>query len=256
MSERFVEGVLVPFAGAEKDKAGLNWDKDTDFVIDMFQPQPVFAYHGQDYARAGTIDKLEIREEGLWARARIQMTDKVKEIMDSGRAAWSSSTMPHLMDVEKETRYVRRWPIVEASLILSEHAGARDGLTSVAYARMGEEEVPSVHAGAVRSEWLVFPHQAPGDTGVGVNLNEDGSPSKLPEPEFPDYMRGAPAVSLPAGKPPEPYEPNIRVASEWDGISTLGMAFAHQIGIRGADGERFLRAIGERGFAGAGRETR
>ena len=249
MAERFVEGVLVPFAGADKDKFGTYWDKDSDFVIDMFQPQPVFAYHGQDYARVGSLDKVEVRDDGLWVRARIQLTDKVKEIMDSGRAAWSSATMPHLMDVDKESGYVRRWPIVEASLILSEHAGARDGLTSAAYARMGEEEVPSVHAGAVRSEWLVFPTQAAGGVGTGEKLNGKGFPSERPAKEpakEPAYMRGAPAVSLSAGAPPAPYEPNIRVASEWDGISTLGMAFAHQIGIRGAKGERFLRAIGER----------
>lgn len=248
MAIRAVDGILIPFTG-KKDKKGTFWDAKSDFALDMFGPQPVLLYHGVfgDHTRVGRVVAAEVREAGLWIRAEID--DAMAGLADfiaSGKAAWSSGTAPHLMDVA-EDGYVKRWPLVEASLVHSEHAVASEGLTSANYVRVGEAAdafrsdilamPPWSGALAAPTQWFKTEEQfAASSTTMDVKHRQGNAQA---------WMFGDPLKALPAGGTPViPEAEHIRVASEFDSLSTLGLAFCMNIGK--VSGERAFRALGNR----------
>lgn len=224
-----VSGILVPFARAQDDSAGLWWNRSTDFALDMFNPIPILLHHGlRGLVRLGTFGKFELRDNGLWAEGEVEGED-AKALLDSGRAAWSSGTLPHLMKVDAGG-YVRSWPLIEGSLLAVEHAGARGGLTSAQYVRCGIDV--DFEGVSVRSSWLQLPGSMPFHR-QDEPAREERSDERDDGQEFRGTFSGRvsggrPAMrSLPPESNPSPVAPvqPIRVASRYDRISLLGMLF-------------------------------
>lgn len=306
-----IEGILVPFATADDDSYGTFWDRRTDFALRMFYPQAVLHFHGLlegvQLKREGEFEKFGIEPgAGLWARARLNPRSVLHDVLESGRAAWSSAAVPHLIKVDRHTGYVRSWPIFEGSIGDVSQVSARRELTRAHYARAGIE-IP--HDFLRRSQWTgaidmqledVFP--ADGDTKPEDDKEEvkavvkDGEPGDKDEGGAnTEVEKGAESESeSPALEPTEiasvveaairgvlgsvngpkpadksepatrsaakgdldvvkPKTPNIRVASEWDGINLLGMAFHHEaskvVGVNRMDAgidERYYRAMADK----------
>ncbi|GEM_PF-1379391 len=174
-----VDGILVPFSGPEDDSYGTWWDARTDFRLDMYAPHPIFYFHGlRDYEQHGRLRKFELRPEGLWAEG--VLTDSASplfELLDSGRAAWSSATMPLVASPPRPDGYIAVWPIVEGSIADAGEVSARRGLTAADYAR-----AVANRESYVRSKWGGW-QMEPQDPKLQDNKDpkETGSNGQTPE---------------------------------------------------------------------------
>ena len=130
-----IEGILIPFTTPDKDAYGTYWNRFTDFGLDVFAPHPVLYLHGlRNVQRQGTLVEFEIRDEGLYARAELRGDSSLYSLIDSGQAAWSSGSQPHLIEQGRDG-YIRKWVLVEGSIGDRSEVAAADGLTAAAYVR-------------------------------------------------------------------------------------------------------------------------
>lgn len=145
-----VDGILVPFSGPEDDSYGTYWDARTDFKLDMYAPQALLHFHGlRDSERHGHLLRFEVHDEGLYAEGRITLArSPLYALLDSGRAAWSSATMPLVASAPRPDGYIAVWPIVEGSIADASEVSARRGLTAADYARAVAGKEPYI-----RSVW-------------------------------------------------------------------------------------------------------
>lgn len=145
-----VDGILVPFAGPADDKYATWWDARTDFALDMYAPHPLLFVHGvRDNRQHGVLRGFEVTTEGLYAEGVIRVSDSpIYELLDAGRAAWSSATMPVVASPPRADGYIERWPIVEGSIADSSIVAARRGLTMADYSRAVAEK-----ESYIRSVW-------------------------------------------------------------------------------------------------------
>lgn len=135
----FVEGVLVPFAGADDDGYGTWWDMDTDFALDLYAPHPLLYLHGvKDLQQHGRLRDFGIENDGLHVRGQITRRDSsIYALVDGGVAAWSSGSMAGVAAPARSDGYIARWPIVEGSIAHQNVVVARTGLTKADYVRAG-----------------------------------------------------------------------------------------------------------------------
>ena len=146
-----IEGILIPFTTPDKDRYRTYWNRQTDFGLDVFAPHPVLYLHGMRSAeRQGTLVAFELRDEGLYARAELNPQSMLYDLIDSGRAAWSSAALPHLIEQDLVTGYIRKWVLLEGSIGERSQVAAADGLTSAAYVRTLEADYGPVR----RSLWV------------------------------------------------------------------------------------------------------
>ena len=129
---KIISGLLVAFAGAEQNCNGYWWDENTDFAVQMFAPHPLFFVHGIDFLRHGTITSIVLHERGLHASAEVDENSFLHSMVQAGGAAWSSGSSPHLIEVDYDTGYVSKWPIVEGSIAPVQQVCAKNGLTAAA----------------------------------------------------------------------------------------------------------------------------
>lgn len=146
-----IEGILIPFTTPDKDNFRTYWNRMTDFGLDVFAPHPVLYLHGiRSHERQGTLVGFELWDEGLYARAELRPDSMLYELIDSGRAAWSSGALPHLIEQNRVTGYIRKWILLEGSIGERTQVAAKDGLTAASYVRSLEE----VYGPVERSIWI------------------------------------------------------------------------------------------------------
>lgn len=238
-----IEGILVPFASRADDAYNTYWDERTDFGLDVFQPHPVLHLHGlRGVRREGTISRIEVRPEGVWAEAELKPDSPLLALVDSGRAAWSSGSAPHLIEQDAETGYISKWIIVEGSIGDISEVAARRALTRADYKRAGVE-VPALDEVYIRSMWT-GENQMSEEKKVEVEAKTEQSVANPVEPDWAKSLRNSidklteavqtkpAAMQLPAKEavsdPMKSEAPPIRVSSQYDNVSLLGMVFHHE----------------------------
>lgn len=105
------------------DLEGEYFTPQTDVGLDWYDQRPVLYHHGLDgnlkAAVIGVIDTLRHDEIGIWAEAQLDLHKRyvrtVSQLVDRGILSWSSGSLPHLVQVEKDG-HIKQWPIVEGSL--------------------------------------------------------------------------------------------------------------------------------------------
>ena len=199
---KIISGLLVAFAKAEQNCNGYWWDDKTDFALEMFAPHPLFFVHGIDFLRHGTITSIVLHERGLHASAEVDENSFLHSMVQAGGAAWSSGSSPHMIEVDWETGYVSKWPIVEGSIAPVQMVCAKEGLTAA-------------QSQAFSNRYYL---------GWSKMNKPESAPPAPPEPA-PLQLNGQAAVSLPPEPEKSPVKINsLSVSSPYDRFSVLGMA--------------------------------
>ena len=125
-SELSIEGLAIPYGGpfGGKDLEGEFFTKNTDFCLDWFPVRPTIYDHGLDDALktsvVGQVTKHDPIDDGIWAKAQLDKNHRylnaIQELIDKGALGFSSGAMSHLVDVDKKTGEIKKWPWVELSL--------------------------------------------------------------------------------------------------------------------------------------------
>lgn len=192
-------------------------------------------------------------EWDLWAN---EAGDACLRLVDEGAAATSTGTMPHYIDGHiRKDGYVEQWPLVEVSMLHVKAAGSQPGTTTVYHIRASGLAAPDDKADStddiqlIRSSWIMtdtFLQPPPAAPVVEP-------PPVAPPPVQPPAAPPAPIRTLP-GLQNDPRPEPIRVSSQFDGVSALGLILwdASRRGKAAASGsyyvrtEEYMRALGER----------
>ena len=119
-----VGGYLIVWGDAgSRDLEGEYFTPETDFALDWYARRPVLYHHGLDgtlkAALVGEIDALRADEIGMWAEAQLNLRERyvqvVHKLVELGVLAWSSGSLPHLVERDRDGR-ITRWPLIEGSL--------------------------------------------------------------------------------------------------------------------------------------------
>ncbi|MEL6151701.1 MAG: phage major capsid protein [Chloroflexota bacterium] len=119
-----VGGYLVVWGDTTtRDLQGDYFTPSTDFALDWYARRPVLYHHGLDgsikAALVGQIDVLRADDTGIWAEAQLDLRHRyvraVHDLVEQGVLAWSSGSLPHLVERAADGRIVR-WPLIEGSL--------------------------------------------------------------------------------------------------------------------------------------------
>ena len=124
-----IEGWLAPFGGPDylggKDWHGEFFAPSTDFALDWFSDwqRPLLYQHGLDGAIktdvVGRI-KVEVRDKGLWMQAQLDASheyhDEIAKMVGSGALGASSGSVGHLVQTDRKSGEIKRWPLIEGSL--------------------------------------------------------------------------------------------------------------------------------------------
>lgn len=154
ISSNRVGGIVVPFVDRRFDAYETFWDANSDFGIapHQYRQRPIFFHHallgkkrGKAFRyRIGTLDDNSFRLEalGLYAEgdleedeANIEAVLEARKLLRASLAAWSSGVMPHQIEMEERSGYIRSWPIVEASILHKQDAGDRSFTTKAYHIR-------------------------------------------------------------------------------------------------------------------------
>ncbi len=124
-----IEGPGMPFGGPfnGQDAYGEHFTKSTDFALSWFPDdgRPLLYHHGLDSDAAivpvGRVKGYEIKADiGVWTRAQLDKSSEyfgaIKELVKAGKLFFSSGAMAHLVEVDRKSGEIRRWPWVELSL--------------------------------------------------------------------------------------------------------------------------------------------
>lgn len=253
-----------------RDKYETWWNRLSDFALDLFPSHPLFYRHllgSSNFMRGGLITRFEVRNEGLYAEASVDDNEhglRILKLIDDGVGAWSSGTLPHLIKVNAGG-YVRRWPIVEGSVVHRNEAGSLPHTTTVSHIRSifnGVDLPDDNNVQLVRSV-LIMPENngnnpqnppAPAPVAPQVDLSPvlDGlSDIRTRLTALEEASQESPPLrQMPENQPP-PTTPSISVGSEYDDVSLWGMLFYDQQKQARAGSknvlhrreERFMRAI-------------
>lgn len=119
-----VGGYLVVWGSpTQRDLQGEWFSPQSDLGLDWYSQRPALYHHGLDSTMKssviGAIDVLKADATGVWAEAQLNMHNKyvsvVLQLIQKGILGWSSGSLPHLVEVERDG-HIKRWPIVEGSL--------------------------------------------------------------------------------------------------------------------------------------------
>lgn len=161
ISPNRVGGIIVPFVDRRFDAYNTFWNEFSDFGIEphQYRNRPIFFHHallgkrkGKAFRyRIGTLDdsSFKITREGLYAEGDLEENElnieavlEARKLLRADKAAWSSGVMPHQIEQEERSGYIRTWPIVEASILDKEHAGDRSFTTKAYHIRKAGLYVP------------------------------------------------------------------------------------------------------------------
>lgn len=142
-----VGGYLIAWGGPQaRDLHGEYFTHETALALDWFERRPALYHHGLDgtikAALVGVIDTLRCDDLGLWAEAQLDLRERyvqaVYTLVQAGKLAWSSGSLPHLVEVAADGR-ILRWPLVEGSLTPSPAEPRRTSVQTLksAYVALG-----------------------------------------------------------------------------------------------------------------------
>lgn len=185
-SENRIGGYLVVWGDrGRRDLQGEFFTKQSDLRLNMWPHKPVLFHHGLDSKVKGEvigyIDSLKADEIGLWAEAILEdhneYVRKVNELVEAGALAWSSGSLPQLVEVE-EDGWIRCWPIAEGSLTPTPAEPRRTDVRSIkaAITKLTTANVSNMPEGSARTKAA-----AGGDASVMSRLQELRSKT-MPKP--------------------------------------------------------------------------
>ena len=127
-----IEGLAIPFGGPKngRDLDAQFFSKDTDFLLGDYEKRPLRYHHGKDtvvqWERVGFQVKADIRDEGVWVQAQIDLAseyaERLQKLLSSEDAdgndvlKFSSGAQEHGVLIDWSTGSIKRWPWVELSL--------------------------------------------------------------------------------------------------------------------------------------------
>lgn len=126
-SDDIIEGLGMPFGGPfnGQDLYGEHFSIKTDFALPWFSERPALYHHGLDsdagIAVVGRVKTHEVKADlGVWAKVQLDKSSEyfsaIKDLVKQGKLFFSSGAMAHLVDVDKRSGEIKRWPWVELSL--------------------------------------------------------------------------------------------------------------------------------------------
>lgn len=129
-----VGGYAVRFGSADEPDLSQFQDfftKSTDYWLAHWQTRPMLYHHAQDEATkdapvVGVWTKAKVDDIGVWLEGQLDSAHRyagaVKELIRRGVIKLSSDSAPHLVIREPQpngTNWVKRWPMLAASLTVS-----------------------------------------------------------------------------------------------------------------------------------------
>ncbi|NPV67599.1 MAG: phage major capsid protein [Anaerolineae bacterium] len=268
-----IGGYLIVWGdSAHPDLHGEYFTPETDLALDWYPRRPVLYQHGLDGAvgpaLVGVIDTLRADTTGLWAEAQLAprregLGEALRALIARGILAWSSGSLPHLVEVAADGR-ILRWPIVEGSLTPTPAEPRRTSVRAIkdAYAALGlslERLTPGGASPDPRADLTLTRKEHPPvnremktheDILAAVNaaLDERAALNERAAQDDPPAERRA-LKRLPTGDPVEAAKAlaAIEVGSPYDGLSALDMAHGYVMlravkGFRGVS-ERYANAL-------------
>ncbi len=127
-SDDMLEGIGIPFGGpwaGGNDIYGEHFSAKTDFALNWFSERPALFHHGLDSdAGVGVVGRVKAHEVkadiGVWTKVQLDKSSEyfaaIKDLVKAGKLFFSSGAMAHLVDVDKRSGEIKRWPWVELSL--------------------------------------------------------------------------------------------------------------------------------------------
>ena len=126
-SQTLVRGLGMPYGGpfAGKDFDGEFFSAKTDFMFDFLAGErPVLYDHGMDDVLDGTVAGRVVEysktDDGVWTIVqldrRARYMAQLQELIDRKALSFSSGAYPTLVQVDRKSGEILRWPWVELSL--------------------------------------------------------------------------------------------------------------------------------------------
>ncbi|MBN1963468.1 MAG: phage major capsid protein [Anaerolineae bacterium] len=249
LAEDRIGGYLIVWGdGRHKDLHGEFFTPQTDLALDWFAQRPVLYQHGLDgavkAALIGVIDTLRPDAHGVWAEAQLDLRQRyvraVLELIARGVLAWSSGSLPHLVEVLPDGQ-ITRWPVVEGSLTPTPAEPRRTTVQAVksAYEALGLDVEKLRAKTSITTNKGEHPMQRE-EIIAAVHAALDERDSESP---------AEPVKRLPVGEAEDALKtrPRLSVASPYDNLSALDMAHGYVMlrsskGFRGVS-ERYANAL-------------
>lgn len=125
-----VRGLGMPYGGPldGKDFDGEFFSPRTDFMFDFLGGErPVLYDHGMDEEMDNAVSGRVIEyskstkmDEGVWTIVqldrRAKYLERIQELVEAGALSFSSGAYPTLVQVDRKSGEILRWPWVELSL--------------------------------------------------------------------------------------------------------------------------------------------
>jgi HK97 family phage major capsid protein len=237
-----IGGYLIVWGDpAHKDLHGEYFTPGTDLALDWFPRRPVLYHHGLDgkvgSALVGAIDSLRADEVGLWAEAQLDNRQRylraVQTLIERGALAWSSGSLPHLVEVDADG-HIKRWPVIEGSLTPTPAEPRRTTVRAIksAYEALGLDLAPlQLTHSTVHQEESDSMNREDMIAAINDALDQRDAPAQ-------------PAKRLPTADPADAVKsaPHVTVASPYDNLDALDMAHGYVL-LRAA---KSFRGVSER----------
>jgi HK97 family phage major capsid protein len=251
-----IGGYLVVWGDSDHpDLHGEYFTPQTELGLDWYPRRPVLYQHGLDgalkAALVGGIDTLRADAVGLWAEAQLDLRQRyvqaVRALVERGVLAWSSGSLPHLVEVAPDGR-IKRWPIVEGSLTPTPAEPRRTSVHAIksAYEALG---LDMGHLRTGRETSGIAEIDADDQPGGNDPMNREDLIATINT--VLDEREAAPAAPikrLPTADPAEATKTaRLSVGSPFDGLSALDLAHGYVLlraakGFRGVS-ERYANAL-------------
>jgi HK97 family phage major capsid protein len=211
-----VGGYLVVWGSPQRrDLQGEYFTPDTELGLDWYEKRPVLYHHGLDgdleAAVIGVIDTVKTDDVGVWAEAQLDLRRRyvrtVQRLVEKGVLAWSSGSLPHLVEVADDG-HIQRWPIVEGSLTPTpaEPRLTNVGTVKSAYKALGMDFIePPTHQ----------------ERQEAYREEQDGE-DEMNENEMTMEREGTARKRLPVASEREATK-NITVGSQYDNLDALDL---------------------------------
>lgn len=255
LGEDRVGGYLVVWGDASHpDLHGEYFTPQTDLALDWFPRRPVLYHHGLDgtvkAALVGAIDTLRADEVGLWAEAQLDLRQRyvraVRDLVTRGMLAWSSGSLPHLVEVAADGQ-IKRWPIIEGSLTPTPAEPRRTTVRAIksAYEALGlpldriatehersgcdDSASPNGNEQHGYSDPFAYTEQNTAMTRNTPSMDEIAAAVNAALDERENGASAAPRKRLPTADPAEAVKaaPHIQVNSPYDRLSAVDMAHGY-----------------------------
>lgn len=124
-----IEGWLAPYGGPAflggKDWHGEFFSPETDFALGWFGDwqRPLLYQHGlDDNIKTEVVGRISVspKDKGLWMQAQLDASheyhDEIAALVSDGTLGASSGSVSHLVQRDRKTGEIKRWPLIEGSL--------------------------------------------------------------------------------------------------------------------------------------------